>query len=74
MIVVKETLIAATFFPVAIALCRGPDGLLRKPARSPRNVTLLVSCFVAILLASIPVLWAITTKCARRLCTSVRDI
>ena len=60
MIVVKETLVAATFFPVAIALCRGPDGLLAKPTRSPRNMTLLVSCFVAILLASIPVLWAVT--------------
>ena len=60
MIVVKETLIAATFFPVAIALCRGPDGLLGQPARSPRNVTLLVSSLVAILLASTPVLWAIT--------------
>jgi hypothetical protein len=60
MILVKETLIAATFFPIALGLCRGPDGLLAWPGRSARNRMLLVTCVVAIAIASVPVLWALT--------------
>jgi hypothetical protein len=60
MIMVKETLVAATFFPVALALSRGADGLLAMPVRSARNSTLLLCCSVAVFLVSLPVLWAIT--------------
>ena len=60
MIVVKETLIAATFFPLVLALCRGPDGLLTWPTRSPRNRTIVVACVVSLAVASVPVLWAMT--------------
>ena len=60
MVVVKETLIAATFFPLAIALCRGPDGLLARPERSSRNGRLLAASAVAVLFVSLPVLWALT--------------
>jgi hypothetical protein len=60
MIVVKETLIAATFFPIVLALCRSADGLLGWPTRSPRNRTLLFACVVSLAVASMPVLWALT--------------
>jgi hypothetical protein len=60
MIVVKETLIAATFFPLALALCRGPDGLLAWPARSRRNMMLVGVSAAALFAVSLPVLWALT--------------
>lgn len=60
MLMVKETLIAATFFPIAIALCRRPDGLLAKPDLSSRNFSLVASCVAALAVASAPVLWAMT--------------
>lgn len=60
MIVVKETLVAATFFPIALALCLGPDRWLRTPALSRRNRLLIASSAVAIAIASLPVLWALT--------------
>jgi hypothetical protein len=60
MIVVKETLIAATFFPLALALCRAPDGLLARPVWSPRNRMLLAWCGAALFIACVPVIWALT--------------
>ena len=60
MLLVKETLIAAAFFPVALALCRGPDGLLVLPMRSLRNRTLLIACAASFAIAAVPVMWALT--------------
>jgi hypothetical protein len=60
MIIVKETLVAATFFPVVVALCRRPDGVFAAPAFSARNRVLVMSCASAIMIAAIPVIWALT--------------
>jgi hypothetical protein len=59
MIAVKETLIAACFFPVALALCRGKDGILRWPERSTRNSRLVFVSSLAVAIALIPVVWAV---------------
>jgi hypothetical protein len=60
MIVVKETLVAATFFPIVLATCRGADGWMGRPVFSSRNRTLLGFSVVTIAIAAIPVLWALT--------------
>ncbi len=60
MIVVKETLVAATFFPIVLATCRSADGSMDRPVLSPRNRMLLLFSVVAITIVAVPVLWALT--------------
>lgn len=60
MIIAKEALMAATFFPVALAMCLGADGRLVWPVRSRRNVMLVGVSAAALFAVSLPVLWALT--------------
>jgi hypothetical protein len=65
LILTKETLAAAAFLPVALALCRGTDGWLRWPERSRRNALLVGSVGAAVVVMAVPVLWAISQAAAQ---------
>ncbi|HEX6313914.1 MAG TPA: hypothetical protein VFZ73_03610 [Gemmatimonadaceae bacterium] len=64
LILVKETLVATAFFPVVIALARDADGSFHRPTPTARNAVLAVSCTTAILLAALPIVWALTQASA----------
>jgi hypothetical protein len=59
LVLTKETLVAALFLPLGLALCVGSDGILLWPRWSRRNVLLVTSSLVAITAVALPVLWAI---------------
>jgi hypothetical protein len=60
MILVKETLVAATFFPIGLAISRNAHGQFTTPARSRRNTTLLLLCGTTIAVTAMAVAWALT--------------
>lgn len=60
MILSKETLVAAAFFPVALALGRTPGGSFAWPTRSRRNVALVLSVAAAVAVMAVPVVWGVS--------------
>jgi hypothetical protein len=58
-VLTKETLVAAVFLPLGLALCVESDGILLRPRWSRRNVLLVTSSLFAVTAAALPVLWAI---------------
>ena len=60
MLLTKETLIAVTWVPVLIAICRDSSGLLTLPLASRRNLLLVAIVVLSVLAAGSVIAWAMT--------------